>query len=48
MTVGAYFGRGIWRPAASGDMTCLSLSLRSSGIMPGQGMIPEVMRWRPQ
>ena len=35
-------------PAAADDMTCLSLLLRSSSIIPGQGMIPEVMRWRPQ
>jgi hypothetical protein len=47
MISGAYWG-GIWRPAASGGTTCLSLSLRGSGVMPGQGAIPEVMRWRPQ
>ena len=47
MTVGAYWARNL-RPAASGGTRCLSLSLGGSGIMPGQGMIPEVTRLRPQ
>lgn len=44
MTVGAYWARNL----APGGMACLSLSLRISDVMPGQGTIPEVMRWRPQ
>jgi hypothetical protein len=44
MSAGAYWGRNL----APDGMTCLSLSLRNSGVMPGRGTIPEVMRWRPQ
>jgi hypothetical protein len=44
MSMGAYW---VWN-LAPGGMACLSLSLRNSGIMPGQGAIPEVVRWRPQ
>jgi hypothetical protein len=43
MTEGAYW-REIWRPTASGGKSCLSLSLKSSGVMPGQRTIPEAMR----
>jgi len=44
MTVGAYWARNL----ASGGMTCLSLSLRDSGVMPGPGTIFEGTKWRPQ
>jgi hypothetical protein len=47
MTVGAYWG-GIWRPTTSRGKSCLSPSLTSSGVMPGQRTIPDAMRLRPQ
>ncbi len=48
MSVGAYWGAEAGARRHPGGKSCLSLSLRDSGVMPGQGMIPEAVRWRPQ